>query len=107
MNPLINKLRALASKQLDFFGLLILFALLCITASCSQAPTQSQILPERTIAEPLDDFEENPVPADLQLQNNQIYHSVEIDLSGPVSVGMGTPNPFLIEVEVTFTGPQG
>ena len=29
----------------------------------------------------------------------------EIELTGPNSTGMGSPNPFLIEVDVTFTGP--
>lgn len=36
-----------------------------------------------------------------------LYNSIEIDLLGPESTGLGTPNPFLIEVNVTFTGPQG
>jgi hypothetical protein len=31
----------------------------------------------------------------------------EIELQGPDSTGMGIPNPFLIEVEATFTGPVG
>lgn len=31
----------------------------------------------------------------------------EIELIGPASIGMGAPNPFLIDVQVTFTGPLG
>lgn len=37
----------------------------------------------------------------------QVNSMVEIEMIGPTSTGMGTPNPFLIEVEVTFTGPVG
>ena len=37
----------------------------------------------------------------------QVNTMVEVELDGPASIGMGTPNPFLIEVEVTFSGPQG
>lgn len=51
-----------------------------------------------------------PFAPDL-LQNSipdvYLYDFVEIDLNGPDSFGMGTPNPFLIDVFVTFTGPQG
>ena len=37
----------------------------------------------------------------------QVNSMVEIEMTGPSSTGMGSPNPFLIEVEVTFTGPVG
>jgi hypothetical protein len=37
----------------------------------------------------------------------QVNTMVEVEMNGPASIGMGTPNPFLIEVEVTFSGPQG
>jgi hypothetical protein len=36
-----------------------------------------------------------------------LYDFIEIELPGPDSLGMGAPNPFLIDVVVTFTGPQG
>ncbi|MFC1922339.1 DUF5060 domain-containing protein [Chloroflexota bacterium] len=36
----------------------------------------------------------------------QVNSMVEIEMSGPTSTGMGSPNPFLIEVEVIFTGPE-
>ena len=32
---------------------------------------------------------------------------VEIEFTGPSSLGMGSPNPFQIEMDVTFTGPTG
>jgi hypothetical protein len=35
------------------------------------------------------------------------FERVEIELLGPVSTGMGSPNPFLIEVQVIFNGPSG
>jgi hypothetical protein len=72
-----------ASQWLNIFGLLILFALICTNSSTSQAQAQSQL---------------------LTYQQNQ---PLEINLSGPVSNGMGTPNPFLIDVDITFTGPGG
>lgn len=33
------------------------------------------------------------------------WSKVELQFSGPNSTGMGTPNPFQIQVDVTFTGP--
>jgi hypothetical protein len=36
-----------------------------------------------------------------------IYSLFEIELQGPSSVGMGIPNPFLVEVDAIFTGPVG
>ena len=33
------------------------------------------------------------------------WSKVEIEFTGPSSLGMGSPNPFQIELDVTFTGP--
>jgi hypothetical protein len=33
------------------------------------------------------------------------WSRVEIEFTGPSSLGMGSPNPFQIQVDVTFTGP--
>ena len=35
------------------------------------------------------------------------WSKVEIEFTGPYSLGMGSPNPFQIEMDVTFTGPTG
>ena len=40
-----------------------------------------------------------------QIPDISVNQALEIELIGPNSIGMGSPNPFLIEVDVTFTGP--
>ena len=43
-----------------------------------------------------------------QLGSFPQWSKVEVDMTGPASVGMSeSPNPFLIDVDVTFTGPGG
>ena len=86
--------------------LLVLFALLWVTVGCSQPektmPVQEQdspVIPSPSVEQAF----ELAVP---QLQSSQSYETVEIELSGPGSVGMGTPNPFMIDVDVTFSGPE-
>ena len=37
----------------------------------------------------------------------QKWGKIEVTMPGPSSVGTGTPNPFSIFVDVTFTGPNG
>jgi lysophospholipase L1-like esterase len=39
--------------------------------------------------------------------SDPVWSKVEISLNGPDSIGMGSPNPFLIDVFVTFTSSQG
>ncbi|MFC1923552.1 DUF5060 domain-containing protein, partial [Chloroflexota bacterium] len=46
-------------------------------------------------------------PTPTPIPSYQLYRTVEIAFTGPDSIGMGTPNPFLIVVDVAFTGPQG
>jgi hypothetical protein len=48
-----------------------------------------------------------PTQTTTPLPTHKINTMLELELSGPNSVGMGSPNPFLIEVDVTFTGPGG
>ena len=40
-----------------------------------------------------------------QIPDISVNQALEVQLIGPNSIGMGSPNPFLIEVDVTFTGP--
>ena len=46
-------------------------------------------------------------PTPTTIPSYQLNHTVEIAFAGPDSIGMGTPNPFLVDVGVTFSGPQG
>ncbi|MCJ7695082.1 MAG: DUF5060 domain-containing protein, partial [Anaerolineaceae bacterium] len=52
-----------------------------------------------------------PTPTDpatpTPIPSFSLYQSVEFVLTGPNSIGMGTPNPFQIEVEITLSGPGG
>lgn len=55
---------------------------------------------------------ERPPGVPTEKASNQLgafpqWSKVEVELTGPSSTGMGAPNPFLIEVDVTFTGPGG
>jgi hypothetical protein len=46
-----------------------------------------------------------PTPSNNPVQ--QLNQSLEIVIQGPDSIGMGMPNPFMIEMDITFTGPAG
>lgn len=95
------------SKPFAGLSLLVLFAILFVTAGCSQPQTEFQHQDGIPSGIPSPELELAPLPTNTQIQNHQLFESVEIDLSGPSLIGMGTPNPFLIDVGVTFTGPQG
>jgi hypothetical protein len=97
----VGKLILRASKWHIIIGLLVLFNLIWINASVSQAQAQSQLTQGSSPVI----FGLNPFSLNSQLQTYQLHQSLEINLSGPASSGMGTPNPFLIDVEITFTGP--
>ena len=42
----------------------------------------------------------------LELDTYPKWSKVELEFSGPESLGMGDPNPFQIPMEVAFTGPD-
>jgi hypothetical protein len=65
------------------------------TATPTPTPTNTPTLT------PTPTLTTSPLPI---VQVNSMY---EIELAGPASIGMGDPNPFLIEVAVTFSGPGG
>jgi hypothetical protein len=47
-----------------------------------------------------------PTSTPVQIADQSINQSLEIEFYGPESMGMGSPNPFLIELDVTFNGPD-
>ncbi len=99
-----------ASTRIQYKVLLVLFALLWTITGCSQAQTDfrtQEVSLTAGTALPSPTIKQVPSPAISELQSYQLFQPVEIVLSGPASIGLGTPNPFQIDVEVIFTGPQG
>ncbi len=74
------------------------------TPELSATPTSTTEIPTDT---PTSTFSPSPTPSPTSDPPVFTYRRKEIVLTGPSSVGMGNPNPFLIEAQVTFTGPTG
>ncbi len=74
------------------------------TPEPSATPTSTTEIPTDT---PTSTFSPSPTPSPTSDPPVITYRRKEIVLTGPSSVGMGNPNPFLIEAQVTFTGPTG
>ncbi len=65
------------------------------TPSPSEIPT-STITPSNT-----------PIVTSSPTPSYPLHEFIEFSFVGPDSRGMGSPNPFLVEIETTFSGPGG
>ena len=75
------------------------------TATLTVTPTET--LTETPTETPLPTFTPTATGSPTPPPEISINQNFEIGFEGPNSIGMGTPNPFLIDLEVTFTSPGG
>lgn len=69
------------------------------TAASETATSTATGIPEDTVT---------PTPTNTSSPAGiYTYELVEFQLAGPASQGLGDPNPFRIEADVTFSGPSG
>lgn len=100
---MIYRNRISMTTKLSATVVLLLWSLL----ACSAQNTSSLSMPQSALS-PVDNVAKTVQYSDLgEVGRYGKWEKVEIELAGPESEGMGEPNPFRIEVEVTFTGPQG
>jgi len=76
-------------------------ATLTVTATGTPTATASPT------ATPLPTFTPTATGSPTPPPEFSINQGFEIEFEGPGSIGLGSPNPFLIDLEVTFTSPGG